>query len=437
MRARWLNRNSGFFRFRSTLPWPHRMLDIKLFCSDPDRILESGCQRQYELDSLRNDFNHMNKDGAQLKIEKQDAIKKIKSIDEKKRLITEKTKEVQRVKTVLETKLASVKNLVHDSVPISLDKADIMLLNAWGDKKMKGNLLNHVDVVENLGAADLKKGANVTGGRGCYWMGAAGSLKLALIDFCSDFLIKRKFELLQTTCFMKKDIMSKCAQLAQIDEEFYKVTGEGEDKYLTSTSELSLCAYYMDEVIDPTSLPLRYAGFSTCLRKEAGCPGPDKLGIFRLPESKNIEQFCITSPNENESWEMHEEMLLNCEKFYQELNLPYQVVSIVSGALNDVEAKKYVLEGWFPSSKMYRELASCSNCTDYRARRLGIRYGQKKNNEQTKQYVHMLNSTILETGRTICCILENYQEEDGVVVPEALQPYIYGSNSIDFLPFEN
>ncbi|KAK8941054.1 hypothetical protein KSP39_PZI010755 [Platanthera zijinensis] len=392
---------------------------------------------QYELDSLHNDFNHMNKDVAQLKIEKQDAIEKIKSINEKKRLIKEKTKEVQRLKTMLETKLASIKNLVHDSVPISLDKADNMVVKTWGEKKMKGNLLNHVDLVENLGAADLKKGANVTGGRGCYWKCDTSFLKLALINFCSDFLIKRKFELLQTTCFMRKDIMSKCAQLAQIDEELYKVTGEGEDKYLTSTSEQSLCAYHMDEVIDPTSLPLRYSGFSTCFRKEAGCHGPDTRGIIRLPQSENIVQFCITSPNENESWEMHEEMLLNCEKFYQELNLPYQVVSIVSGALNDAAAKKYVLEGWFPSSKMYGELASCSNCTDYQARRLEIRYGQKKNNEQTKQYVHMLNSTILETDRTICCILENYQKEDGVAVPEALQPYMYGSNSIDYLPFEN
>ncbi|XP_020597381.1 serine--tRNA ligase, cytoplasmic-like [Phalaenopsis equestris] len=131
---------------------------------------------------------------------------------------------------------------------------------------------------------------------------------------------------------------------------------------------------------------------------------------------------------------MHEEMLKNSEEFYQELKIPYQIVSIVSGALNDAAAKKYDLEGWFPASKVYRELVSCSNCTDYQARRLGIGYGQKKNDEQSKQFVHMLNSTLTATGRTICCILENHQTEDGVAVPEALRPYMCG---IEFLPFKN
>ncbi|PKA51967.1 Serine--tRNA ligase [Apostasia shenzhenica] len=123
---------------------------------------------------------------------------------------------------------------------------------------------------------------------------------------------------------------------------------------------------------------MRYAGYSTCFRKEAGSHGRDTLGIFRVHQFEKIEQFCITSPNDNASWEMHEEMLKNSEEFYQELKIPYQIVSIVSGALNDAAAKKYDLEGWFPASKMYRELVSCSNCTDYQARRLGIGFGQKK-----------------------------------------------------------
>ncbi|KAK8936738.1 hypothetical protein KSP39_PZI011912 [Platanthera zijinensis] len=434
------------------------MLDINLFRQDkgydPDRIRESqrrrGApvelvdeiilldkewrQRQYELDSLRKDFNRMNKEISQLKIAKQDATEMIKSTNENKRLTEEKIEEVQQAKTVLETKLVSIGNLVHDSVPISLDEVDNMLVKAWGERKIEGKFLNHVDLVRKLDIADLKKGAKVAGGRGYYLKGDGVLLNVALINFGLAFLRKRKFEPLQTPYFMRKDIMSKCAQLAQFDEELYKVTGEGDDKYLIATSEQPLCAYHLDERIYPTSLPLRYAGFSTCFRKEAGSHGRDTLGIFRVHQFEKIEQFCITSPNENESWEMHEEMLLNSEKFYQELNLPYQVVSIVSGALNDAAAKKYDLEGWFPASKKYRELVSCSNCTDYQARRLGIGYGQKKNDEQTKQYVHMLNSTLTATERTICCILENYQREDGVVVPEALQPYMGG---IDFLPFKN
>ncbi|KAK8941052.1 hypothetical protein KSP39_PZI010757 [Platanthera zijinensis] len=334
---------------------------------------------------------------------------------------------MQQAKTALETKLASIRNLVHDSVPISMDKADSIAVKACGERRMEAKLLNHVDLETKLSLADFKKGANVAGGGGCYLKDDGVFLKLALINFSFGFLIKRKFELLQTPFFMRKDIMSKCAQLAQIDEELYKVTGEGEDKYLIATSEQPLCAYHMDEVIDPTSLPIRYAGLSTCFRK-------DTPGIFRMHQFEQIVQFGITSPNENKSWEMHEEMLLNSEKFYQELNLPYQVVSAVSGALNNAEAKRYNLEGWFPSSKTYRELASCSNCTDYQARRLGIRYGQKKNDGQTMQYVHTLNSTLMETEMTIYCILENYQREDGVAIPEALQPYMGG---IDYLPFKN
>ncbi|CAK9164569.1 unnamed protein product [Ilex paraguariensis] len=248
-----------------------------------------------------------------------------------------------------------------------------------------------------------------------------------------------------------------------------KVTGEGEDKYLIATAEQPLCAYHLDDWIHPSQLPLRlehflltivallgakgpsqitkewqlllsintaqyarYAGYSSCFRKEAGSHGRDTLGIFRVHQFEKVEQFCLTSPNGNDSWEMHEEMLKNSEEFYKMLKIPYQVVAIVSGALNDAAAKKYDLEGWFPSSSTYRELVSCSNCTDYQSRRLEIRYGQKKNNEQAKQYVHLLNSTLTATERTMCCILENYQKEDGVEVPEVLREYMGGET---FLPF--
>ncbi|MBA0586842.1 hypothetical protein Gorai_017564 [Gossypium raimondii] len=227
--------------------------------------------------------------------------------------------------------------------------------------------------------------------------------------------------------------MAKCAQLAQFDEELYKVTGEGDDKYLIATAEQPLCAYHVDDWIQPSELPIRYAGFSSCFRKEAGSHGRDTLGIFRVHQFEKVEQFCITSPNGNDSWDMHEEMLKNSEEFYQELKLPYQIVAIVSGALNDAAAKKYDLEAWFPASQTYRELVSCSNCTDYQSRRLEIRYGQKKNNEQAKQYVHLLNSTLTATERTMCCILETYQKEDGVEIPEVLQPYMGGKS---FLPFK-
>ncbi|KAJ8529482.1 hypothetical protein K7X08_036317 [Anisodus acutangulus] len=433
------------------------MLDINLFREDkghnPEIIRESQRrrfadvslvdqviqldkewrQRQFELDNLRKDFNKINKEVAKLKISGGDASEKIKDTAENKQLTAKKEAEVQEARAALYSKLEIIGNLVHDSVPVSNDEANNAIIRSWGEKRTEKGLKNHVDLVEALGIADITKGANVAGGRGYYLKGAGVRLNQALINFALDFLEKREYTPLQTPFFMRKDIMAKCAQLAQFDEELYKVTGEGDDKYLIATAEQPLCAYHLDDWIHPSQLPLRYAGYSSCFRKEAGSHGRDTLGIFRVHQFEKVEQFCLTSPNGNDSWDMHEEMIKNSEEFFQQLGIPYQIVAIVSGALNDAAAKKYDLEGWYPSSSAYRELVSCSNCTDYQSRKLEIRFGQKKGNEQAKQYVHLLNSTLTATERTMCCILENYQREDGVEIPEVLQPYMGGKT---FMPFQ-
>ncbi|GLT41896.1 hypothetical protein SLA2020_159260 [Shorea laevis] len=390
-------------------------------------------ERQFEVESLRKEFNKINKQVAQLKIAKQDASEMIAKTDQIKQSIAEKEAEVKESWEALKAKLETIGNLVHDSVPVSNDEANNAVIRTSGEKRMEPKLKNHVELVELLGIADTKKGSDVAGGRGFYLKGDGVRLNQALINLGLDFLEKRGYTSLQTPFFMRKDVMAKCAQLAQFDEELYKVTGEGDDKYLIATAEQPLCAYHLDDWIHPSELPIRYAGYSSCFRKEAGSHGRDTLGIFRVHQFEKVEQFCITSPNGNDSWEMHEEMIKNSEDFYKALNIPYQVVAIVSGALNDAAAKKYDLEAWFPASQTYRELVSCSNCTDYQSRRLEIRYGQKKNNEQTKQYVHLLNSTLTATERTMCCILENYQKEDGVEIPEALRPFMGGKT---FLPFK-
>lgn len=390
-------------------------------------------QRQYELDGLKKDFNRINKQIASLRIAGDDISGMIASTEENKELTAKKEAEVQEAQAAVQSRLQIIGNLVHDSVPISNDEANNAVERSWGEKWTAPKLKNHVDLVELLGIADIKKGANVAGGRGFYLKGDGVRLNQALINFGLDFLEKRGFTALQTPFFMRKEIMAKCAQLAQFDEELYKVTGEGDDKYLIATAEQPLCAYHLDDWIHPSQLPLRYAGYSSCFRKEAGSHGRDTLGIFRVHQFEKVEQFCITSPNENESWDMHEEMIKNSEDFYKMLKIPHQVVAIVSGALNDAAAKKYDLEGWFPASKTYRELVSCSNCTDYQARRLETRYGQKKGNDKPK-YVHMLNSTLTATERTLCSILENYQKEDGVEIPDVLRDYMGGKT---FLPFKN
>ncbi|XP_071693923.1 serine--tRNA ligase [Rutidosis leptorrhynchoides] len=433
------------------------MLDINLFREekgfDPEKIRESQRRRfasvelvdeiihldkelrlrTFELEQLRKDFNKINKEVAKLRISGEDASAMIKNTEENKNSTAKKEAEVQEARAILFSKLETVGNLVHDSVPISNDEANNAVVRTWGEMRSETGLKNHVELVELLGIADLKKGANVAGGRGYYLKGDGVLLNQALINFGLDFLEKRGYTALQTPFFMRKDIMGKCAQLAQFDEELYKVTGEGDDKYLIATAEQPLCAYHIDDWIHPKQLPIRYAGYSSCFRKEAGSHGRDTLGIFRVHQFEKIEQFCITSPDGNDSWDMHEEMIKNSEEFYQMLKLPYHIVSIVSGALNDAAAKKYDLEAWFPASKTFRELVSCSNCTDYQSRKLEIRFGQKKSNEQTKKYCHLLNSTLTATERTLCCILENYQTEDGVAVPEVLQPYMGGKT---FVPFQ-
>ncbi|KAL3838171.1 hypothetical protein ACJIZ3_022762 [Penstemon smallii] len=434
------------------------MLDINLFREEkggnPEKVRESQRrrfanvdlvdeviqldkiwrQRQFELDSLRTDKNRISKEIGRLKISGGDASGMVAATEENKELTANKEAEVQEALSAVQSRLAIIGNLVHDSVPVDKDEENNAIVRSWGEKRTEAKLKNHVELVELLGIADLKKGANIAGGRGYYLKGDGVLLNQALINFALFFLDKRGYTALQTPFFMRKDIMAKCAQLAQFDEELYKVTGEGDDKYLIATAEQPLCAYHIDDWIHPTQIPLRYAGYSSCFRKEAGSHGRDTLGIFRVHQFEKVEQFCITSPNGNDSWEMHEEMLKNSEDFYQMLNIPYQVVAIVSGAINDAAAKKYDLEAWFPASKTYRELVSCSNCTDYQSRRLEIRFGQKKSNDKTKEYVHMLNSTLTATERTMCAILENYQREDGVEIPEVLRNFMGGKT---FIPFKN
>ncbi|KQK03614.1 serine--tRNA ligase [Brachypodium distachyon] len=394
---------------------------------------EEWRQRQFELDKIRQELNKTSKEIGKLKAKKQDATELIQSTEEIKSRLAAKETEVQDAKSTLDAKLVAIGNLVHESVPVSNDEANNAIVRTWGERRLEGNLKNHVDLCLMLDIVALEKGADVAGGRGYFLKGNGVLLNMALINFGLAFLGIRGYTPMQTPFFMRKETMGRCAQLAQFDEELYKVTGDGEEKYLIATSEQPLCAYHLGDRIYPADLPIRYAGYSTCFRKEAGSHGRDTAGIFRVHQFEKIEQFCVTSPNDNNSWELHEEMIKNSEDFYKEIGLPYQLVSIVSGALNDAAAKKYDLEAWFPASKTYRELVSCSNCTDYQARRLGIGFGQKKNDEQSKQFVHMLNSTLTATERTLCCILENYQKEDGVEVPKALRPFMGG---IDFLPFK-
>merc|ERR1719229_2158432 len=279
---------------------------------------------------------------------------------------------------------------------------------------------------------DAERGTVTAGGRGYYLMGPAVALQQALMQLALQTLMAKDFTPLYTPFFMRKDVMQEVAQLSQFDEELYKVTGKGsenkedttvDEKYLIATSEQTIAAFHRDEWISEKKLPIKYAGLSTCFRQEVGSHGRDTRGIFRVHQFEKIEQFVIASPHDGESWKIMDEMINNAENFCKMLNIPYRIVCIVSGALNNAAAKKLDLEAWFPGSGSFRELVSCSNCLDYQARRLRVRYGQTKKMAGT-EYCHMLNATMCAVTRVICVLLEQNQTETGIKVPEALKMYM-------------
>ncbi|KAA8495425.1 Serine--tRNA ligase, cytoplasmic [Porphyridium purpureum] len=437
------------------------MLELQLFRTDkggdPEKVRESQRRRfkdvglvdkvieldeahlkvRKEADNLRKDMNEKSKMVGKLKKEKKDDEAQVimDQVPAIKNEIKDKEEEAKRLITMRDETIRMIGNLVPDSVPVSQDENENKVERTWGEPgAAAGDGLNHVDLLHRIGGVEYERGVTAAGSRGYFLVGDGVLLNLALIHYGVHFLTTRGHIAVQPPYFMERDAMAKCAQLDDFDEQLYKVSGDGGDKYLIATSEQPLCVYHMDEWIAVQSLPLKYVGVSTCFRKETGSHGRDTLGIFRVHQFEKLEQFVVCSPEGDESWTIMDEMLGNAEEFYQALGIPYRVVNIVSGALNNAAAKKYDLEGWFPASTTYRELVSCSNCTDYQARRLEVRYGQtkKQGDARESKFVHMLNSTLCATTRVICAILENYQTSEGVRVPEVLQPYMGGKS---FLPF--
>lgn len=341
---------------------------------------------------------------------------------------------VDETKKSLDSKVSQIGNFVHESVPIGDDEDKYNRVEStWGKcRESTKDLMHHHQLMEMIDGYESQRGVNVAGHRAYFLKGVGVLLNQALINFGLSFLMKKQYTALQPPFFMKKEVMAQTAQLEEFDEALYKVSGsDAGDMYLIATSEQPISAMHKDEWLVDEQLPIRYAGISTCFRKEAGSHGRDAWGIFRIHQFEKVEQFVITSP-EN-SWKMHDEMVKISEEFYQALGLPYRVIAICSGALNNAAAKKLDLEAWFPTIGVFRELVSCSNCTDYQSRAMETRFGMKKMNQQKKEYVHMLNGTLCATERTICCILENYQTEEGVVIPEVLRPFMGGMEIMKFV----
>jgi len=304
--------------------------------------------------------------------------------------------------------------------------------------------LTHDELLWRIGGYEPTRGSQVAGHRAYFLTNAGVLLNQAIINYGIAFLTERGYNVVQPPFFMNKDVMASIAQLDDFDEQLYKVSGktddpdgESKEKYLIATSEQPLCAYHKDEWVEKSSLPLRYAGISTCFRKEAGSSGKDIRGIFRVHQFEKIEQFCLVDDDFEVSQAEQKRMLKAAKDFYDSLDISYRVVCLVSNELNDAAVKKYDLEAWFPGQNAYRELVSCSNCTDYQSRGVNIRCGGKTQVKKgdlsaRPSYVHMLNSTLCATGRGICCLLETHQTPDGVIVPEKLRSFMGGK---EFLPF--
>lgn len=328
--------------------------------------------------------------------------------------------------------LEEIGNLLHESVPVSDNEDNNAVVETYGDCEIRKKY-SHIDLIKMIDGVDAEMGAVVSGNRGYFLKGPAVCLQVALVQECLHRWLELGYTPLYTPFFMNKEIMQEVAQLAQFDEELYKVIGKGseisddssiDEKYLIATSEQPIAALHRDQWISEGDLPIKYLGMSTCFRQEVGSHGRDTRGIFRVHQFEKVEQFVITSPFDNKSWEAFDEMISNSKSFYEALGISYRIVNIVSGSLNNAASKKFDLEAWFPGSGTFRELVSCSNCLDYQSRRLLIRYGKtKKMNAQT-DYVHMLNATACALTRVICIILETYQTETGVKVPEILKKYM-------------
>ncbi len=329
-------------------------------------------------------------------------------------------------RTARDAALRRLPNLLDDSVPYGKDDTENVVVATWGEPAKGGpHLKPHGELLEALGLADFERGRRASGAGFFYLKGAAVELDLALQRFALDFLLERGFTPVVPPFLLRRAPYEGVTDLADFENVMYKV--DGEDLYLIATSEHPLAALYLGEILDEELLPIKLAGLSMNFRREIGGHGVDQKGVFRVHQFEKVEQFVFSRPED--SPRIHEELRANAEEIFRRLQIPYRVVNVCTGDVGTVAAKKYDIEAWFPRQQAYREVVSCSNCTDYQARRLGIRAG--KAGKPGKTVPHTLNSTAVATSRAIAVIVEQYQQPDGsVVVPDVLRPYLRGRSTI-------
>ena len=321
----------------------------------------------------------------------------------------------------------SIPNILHQDVPKGADESGNTVHSVYGDKPIFDfEPRTHNKLIEMNKWVDLKRAAKISGSRFFFLKGDLARLEMALQNYTVDFLQQRGFTFVQPPVMMNRKAYEGVTDLGDFETVMYGV--EPDNYYMIATSEHPLTAMYMEETIPEDQLPLKIVGVSPCFRREVGSHGQSDLGIWRVHQFTKVEQIVITRPDE--SWQMHEELLQNCIDLWNDLQIHYEVVNICTGDMGTVAARKYDLEAWIPGAGQYKEIVSCSNCTDYQANRLQIKYGQPGHANQP--IVHTLNSTAVATSRALVAIMEQNQLADGrVTIPLPLVKYMGGQQILE------
>jgi len=414
------------------------MIDPKLLRDDPELIVESLRRRGSDLDLdalIELDASHRAalRESEELRASQNEAGKKIASLDgDAKQTAIEEVSglaaaqkdaagRADELAAGFRTAFLEVPNLVDPSAADGFTEEDGVEIKRIGDAATEG--ADHASLGEALDIIDTARASKVSGSRFGYLKGKGALLELSLVRWAMDNLSEAGFTPMIPPVLVREHALEGTGFFPEAREQVYDIPKD--ELFLVGTSEVSMAAYHGDEILDGDDLPVRYAGFSTCFRREAGTYGKDTAGIFRVHQFDKVEMFVFIEPED--SVEEHDRLLEVEESLVRQLDVPYRVVNVAAGDLGASAAKKYDIEAWFPGEQNYREITSCSNTTDFQARRLKIRARGEKGN----QIVHTLNGTACAVGRTILAILENHQQPDGsVVIPEALRPYT-GFDSIE------
>ncbi len=376
---------------------------------------------------LRQRRNEVSKEIAELKKQKKDAAKKLKEAEK----IPKEIKDIETDSTILSERirqiLLTLPNMLDDTVPYGKDDSENVEMRKWGvQPKFDFPAKDHVTIATDLGLMDTERAAKVAGHGFTYLKKDLVLLDYAILRFAMELLLKKGFILIEPPYMINRKAYEGVIDPSDFETVTYKI--EGEDLYLIATSEHPMGAMFMNEVFDKKDLPLKLCGISPCFRKEVGAHGKYTRGLYRMHQFNKIEQFVFCLPEQ--SAKIHEEIQKNCEDLYQQLGIFYRVVNVCTGDIGTIAAKKFDTEFWMADGK-FREIGSNSNCTDYQARRLNIKF-KEKGGQAPVGFVHTLNNTALATSRTMIAILEQFQQKDGsVAIPKVLRPFMGGMERLE------